>query len=63
MEKTELKSQIEAAFDRITQARILLESIAGGTAHSHAQDIAGLLGKVDREMFNYRGNLRQQRKI
>jgi hypothetical protein len=63
MDRTELRAQIEGASDRIGEALVLLESIAAGTAHSEAQDLVGLLGKVDRKMFEYRGSLYQHQKI
>lgn len=63
MADANLKAHIEAAYDRIVEALILMEGVAGHTAHSNAQDIVGLLGKVDREMFKYRGKLYQHQKI
>jgi len=63
MDKTELKAQIEAASDRIGEALILLENIASKTAHSQAQDLTGLLTRVDLKMRDYRGELYQHQKI
>jgi hypothetical protein len=63
MDKAELKKQIEGAYDRITEALILLESISSKTAHSEAQDLTGLLVRVDLKMRDYRGRLYQHQEI
>ena len=63
MDRTELKKQIEGAYDRIGEALILLENIASKTAHSEAQDLTGLLTRVDLKMRDYRGRLYQYQKI
>jgi hypothetical protein len=63
MDKAELKKQIEGAYDRITEALILLENIASKTAHSEAQDLTGMLVRADLKMRDYRGRLYQHQEI
>jgi len=63
MDKAELKEYIEGVSDRIGEALILLENIASKTAHSEAQDLTGLLVRVDLKMRDYRGRLYQHQKI
>jgi hypothetical protein len=54
MDRTEQLAQIDAAWERITEAAILMDNVASKTADMQALDIWGLLEKADRQMGAYR---------
>jgi hypothetical protein len=54
MDRTEQLAQIDAAWERITQAAILMDNVASKTADMQALDIWGLLEKADTQMGAYR---------
>jgi hypothetical protein len=59
MERMELKRQIEAAYERLVEAEILMNSIARGTDTAEAAAMAQKVAAVQAAMFAYRGSLYQ----
>jgi len=54
MDRTEQLTQIDAAWERITEAAILMDNVASKTADMQALDIWGLLEKANGQMGAYR---------
>ena len=54
MDRKEKLAQIDAAWERVTEAVLLMDDLAGKTADMAALDIAGLLTKANRQLTDYR---------
>jgi hypothetical protein len=59
MDRMELKRQIEAAYERLIEAEILMNSIARGTGTVEAAAIAQQVAETQEVMFAYRSSLYQ----
>ena len=60
MERKEQLAQIDAAWDRIVEAAILMDNVAGKTADMQALDIQGLLEKANRQIGDYRARAKMR---
>lgn len=60
MERKEQLAQIDAAWDRIVEAAILMDNVAGKTADMQALDIWGLLEKANRQIGDYRARAKMR---
>ena len=60
MERNEQLAQIPAAWDRIVEAAILMDNVAGKTADMQALDIWGLLEKANRQIGDYRARAKMR---
>ena len=54
MDRKEQLAQIDAAWERITEAAILIDNVASKTDDTQALEIWGLLEKANRQMGDYR---------
>ena len=59
MDQMELKRQVEAVYDSLNEAEILMHSIARGTGTEEAAALAQKVSAVQAAMFAYRGELYQ----
>ncbi len=63
MERMELKRQIEAVYERLIEAEILMVNIASQTDLEGADNIVTKITKAHADMFAFRGTLYQNSKI
>lgn len=59
MERMELKRQIEAVYERLLEAEILMENIASQTELEGADRMVARITKAHADMFKFRGGLYQ----
>ena len=59
MERMELKRQVEAVYERLIEAEILIENIASKTELEGADEMVARIAKVHADMFEFRGGLYQ----
>ena len=59
MERMELKRQIEAVYERLIEAEILMENIASKTELEGAAEMVAGITKAHADMFAFRGSLYQ----
>lgn len=59
MERMELKRKIEAVYERLIEAEILMENIASQTDLEGADEMVVKITKTHADMFAFRGTLYQ----